>query len=790
MEKLVVLRLDGDSSQQGFRVTLSIAREGKSPSLEMTGYLPPAPELATRVQHHWLQNYRNIGAPYRIRPQGILYDGSVNTLSDRIRQCKESANELSRHLMSWLDSEQFRPLDRRLREELSRDEDIRFLIRTDDKHLQKLPWHLWDLIEHYPKAEVALSPTTFRQLEQSTQATDKAKVRILAILGHSDGIDVDADRKLLESLPNSETVFLVEPKYEEINDQLWEQSWDIIFFAGHSETEGETGRIYINPTESLTINELWYALNKAVERGLKVAIFNSCDGLGLARQLDEFDLQIPQLIVMRELVPDKVAQKFLKHFLTAFASGQSFYLAVREARERLQGLEKDFPCATWLPVIYQNLPQVPPTWEELLREPEPLAIEPPNPLPVIPTQPWWRRVQTVLLASVVVTSLVTGVRSLGILEPFELKAFDQLMRVRPDEGPDKRLLLIKITEKDVQSQPLKERGAASLSDRSLDRVLKKLEQYQPKAIGLDIYRETPVAADYPDLKTRMQKSEAQSASFASHFIAICQYGSPGVLPPPEVPSHRQGFNNVLLDPDDILRRHLLAVGSASPCQSNYSFSLQLAIRYLADQGIQLKTTHEDYLQLGTTVFKTLEKDTGGYNNLDARGHQVLLNYRASRQIAQTVTLSDFFSDRFNPNLVKDRIVLIGTTASSFHDDRWRTPYSESGWPIQTTTGIEIQAQMLSQILSAVLERRPLIWCWPKLGEAFWIGFWSFVGGLLAWRCQSLPRLIGLGGVALGVLYGSCLCLLIWQGGWVPLVPSALALVVSGGSVVVYRKKWV
>lgn len=769
MKKLVVLRLDGDSCQQGFRVTLSMAREGMSPSLEMTGYLPPAPELANQVQHHWLQNYRSIGAPYRIRPQGILYDGSVTTFSDRITQCKKSANELSHQLMTWLDSEQFRPLDRRLREELNRDEEIRFLIRTDDKDLQKLPWHLWDLIEHYPKAEVALSPTTFRQVEQSIPATRKEKVRILAILGHSEGIDIEADRRLLESLSDAEIVFLVEPKYEEINDRLWAQPWDIIFFAGHSETEGETGRIYINPTESLTINELWYALNKAVERGLKLAIFNSCDGLGLARQLDEFDLQIPQIIVMRELVPDKVAQKFLKQFLTAFAGGQPFYLAAREARERLQGLEKDFPCATWLPVIYQNLPEVPPTWKDLL---EPL------PLPTLPLrQPWWRGVQTVLLASVVVTSLVTGVRSLGILEPWELKAFDQLMRVRPDEGPDKRLLLVTITENDVQSQPLEERGAASLSDRSLDRLLNKLEQYQPKAIGLDIYRENPVGAEYRNLKARMQKSE--------RFITICQYGTPGVLPPPEVPPERQGFNNVLLDPDDILRRHLLAVGKASPCQSQYSFNLQLATRYLADRGIEIETTRDEYLQLGTTVFKTLEKDTGGYNNLDARGHQVILNYRASRQIAETVTLSEILSDRINPNLVKDRIVLIGTTASSFHDDRWRTPYSESHWPIRTTTGIEIQAHMLSQILSAVLDGRPLIWCWSKLGEAIWIGFWAFVGGMVAWRGTSLPRLVGLGGVALGVLYGSCFGLLIWQGGWVPLVPSALALVVSGGSVVVY-----
>lgn len=68
---------------------------------------------------------------------------------------------------------------------------------------------------------------------------------------------------------------------------------------------------------------------------------------------------------MREPVPDVVAQEFLQHFLRTFAQGKSLYLAVREARERLQGLETQFPCASWLPVICQNPAVVPPTWDQL-----------------------------------------------------------------------------------------------------------------------------------------------------------------------------------------------------------------------------------------------------------------------------------------------------------------------------------------------------------------------------------------------------------------------------------------
>ena len=96
---------------------------------------------------------------------------------------------------------------------------------------------------------------------------------------------------------------------------------------------------------------------------MQLAIFNSCDGLGLAANLAE--LQIPQMIVMREPVPDRVAQKFLKNFLSEFASEKPLYYAVRAAREKLQGLEDEFPCATWLPTLCQNPAAVPRTWQEL-----------------------------------------------------------------------------------------------------------------------------------------------------------------------------------------------------------------------------------------------------------------------------------------------------------------------------------------------------------------------------------------------------------------------------------------
>ena len=210
--------------------------------------------------------------------------------------------------------------------------------------------------------KTAVSTSIYKSVDKSISL--QPKVKILAILGDRTGIDIQKDQTMLEKLPYVAVTFLVEPQPQELNDQLWAQPWKIFFFAGHSASraKSQTGQISINPRESLTIPELEYALKQAIAQGLELAIFNSCDGLGLAANLA--DLHIPQMIIMREPVPDRVAQEFLKYFLEAFSAGKSLMASVRQAREKLQGIEDEFPCASWLPVIFQNPAEVPRTWEE------------------------------------------------------------------------------------------------------------------------------------------------------------------------------------------------------------------------------------------------------------------------------------------------------------------------------------------------------------------------------------------------------------------------------------------
>ncbi|MEH2407379.1 CHASE2 domain-containing protein [Nostoc sp.] len=766
MGKLVVLKFGEGSFEQGFAITLQIGEEREHATTEITGKLPSFPEMPLYYSH-WQSSYRQIGNRYRLHADQM----QVTNVS-MIQDCENTSHILRARFNTWLRAEEFRPLREKWLQRLSSTEEVRVILQTENSQLQLLPWHLWDLLEHYPKAEIALSSPSYDRIYKPR--TKNPLVNILAIVGNSQGIDTQADQALLQQCRNADVSFLVEPQRKELTDHLWGKNWDILFFAGHSSSNGngESGRIYLNKTDSLSIGELKYALKKAIENGLQLAIFNSCDGLGLARELA--DLQIPQIIVMREPVPDQVAKEFLKYFLQGFAGGQSLYQSVRQARERLQGLEDRFPCATWLPVICQNPAQIPPTWDELRSI---KTEDPPN--FALSTR---RKFQRTLLSSLAITALVCGVRLLGFVENLEIQAFDLMMRSRSAEELDPRLLVITIDDDDLATQ--RQNGesliGASISEKSLNKLLAKLNQYQPRAIGLDIYRD--FKATQPDLITRFQQTQ--------NLVGICKGSDStanikGIKPPPEIPTTKLGFSDFIHDRDGVIRRHLLFMNqeATSLCPAPFAFSLQLASLYLRPSGIKPKFTPEGNLQLGKTIFPNLKSHTGGYHDIDANGGQILLNYRSSKQIAEQVKLTQFLSSQVNPNAIKDKIVLIGVVAKGDSPDTWPTPYGAA--LDDQMPGVLVQAHMISQILSAVQDGRPLLRVWSLWVEVVWIWGWSLVGGILAWRKLSFPWLALAVSITSSVLYIVCFGLLIW-GAWVPFVPSALSLVVTVSLMSIYN----
>ncbi|MBP0020060.1 MAG: CHAT domain-containing protein [Cyanobacteria bacterium SBLK] len=366
MNKLVILDLYQNNLNLEIPVSLEIKDEDYITLALSRGKLPAAINLVDSYKS-WQDSYRRLKYSQFLRSLSdrVNHKNSKNSTKILTSKINKNGEKLAQNLNNWLNSSLFRPIYNKLLEQLVKSDNVRIVIQTDNHQIRQLPWHCWDFWDGFTKVEIALSLSTYEKIQQ--EITAQNKIRILAILGNGDRINTQKDREFLKNLPDTEIAFLVEPDRPTLTDYLWdERGWNIIFFAGHSSSnsQGDRGKIYLNRTESYSLKAFRFALKKAIERGTHLAIFNSCDGLGLAKELA--DLQIPQIIVMREPVPDLIAHEFLKQFLLAYSSGKPLYLAVREARERLQGWEDSCPCAMWLPVLCQHPSEITLNWQDFL----------------------------------------------------------------------------------------------------------------------------------------------------------------------------------------------------------------------------------------------------------------------------------------------------------------------------------------------------------------------------------------------------------------------------------------
>ena len=384
-----------------------------------------------------------------------------------------------------------------------------------------------------------------------------------------------------------------------------------------------------------------------------------------------------------------------------------------------------------------------------------------------------------------------GLRQIGIFQTLELRGFDQLMQLRPRELPDPRILIITVTESDILYQDdiqAQRRSGSSLSDFALSKLLEKLEPMQPGVIGLDIFRDYPVSTDQPELQQQLQTMDK--------LFAVCSVDPNGIYPPPEVPQEQVGFSDLVIDADGVVRRQLLFVSpnATSPCQADHAWSTLIAMKYLIDFGIKGgiddKSTSDGHLKLGNTIFTRLNRNSGGYKSVDAYGFQIFLNYRnlkSPNQIAAQVTLKEFLDNQVQPEQVKDRIVLIGVATAS--QDRYITPYSQRGAP-----GVVIHAQMISNLLSAILEERPLIRFLPDWAEFLWVLSWASMGAALAYEFSLRPNskfLLGkllLGGLTAEInLLAICWLILVTTGYCFPWIPSAISIIFTAGGIAIYAQ---
>lgn len=369
----------------------------------------------------------------------------------------------------------------------------------------------------------------------------------------------------------------------------------------------------------------------------------------------------------------------------------------------------------------------------------------------------WVAARSVVLSSALITGLGVGMQQFGLLEPFEVSVFDRFVQWQPDAPPDSRLLVVTITEQDLR------RYQWPLSDQVLAKLLAQLQVYQPRVIGLDLYRDIPNPPGTATLAKTLQ---------ATNLIAIANMAGE-VPPPPGIEQERIGFNDFTLDPDGVLRRNLLFVHTAE--QAFYSFALRVSLAYLKKDGIFFRHT-DQALFLGEKPLVPLEPTSGGYQVADARGYQILVHYHNRRTVSRSVTLSQVLDGEVEPAWVRDKIVLIGTIAPSLKDQVY-TPYSASQQDMFQMAGVIIHAQMTSQLLELAFGQTHPFEFWPYGGEILWLWSWTALGGVLVWSLRH-PLAFGLVGFLCLLGVGGTGWMLFSQLVWIPVVEPALGLVLG------------
>ena len=241
----ISLALGKGSLSEGFSyITAQIWTQDSSLPQQFTGSLPHNFQLAETLQQ-WEAVYLALSERLQMGNRCLdddddddfeIEEDAVTHVS--MVSFEEVTESLQTQLNQWLLTAEFTALERSLRSQLDASVPIRIILQASDNRIQKLPWQSWQLLTDYPLAEIALSQSEFKRSEVSSVTQARKQVRILAILGSSQGIDLDEERYLLQQIPDAEVQFLAQPSRQELDQALWDdQGWDILFFAGHSQTE-------------------------------------------------------------------------------------------------------------------------------------------------------------------------------------------------------------------------------------------------------------------------------------------------------------------------------------------------------------------------------------------------------------------------------------------------------------------------------------------------------------------------------------------------------------------------
>ncbi|WP_168652564.1 MULTISPECIES: CHASE2 domain-containing protein [unclassified Dolichospermum] len=364
-------------------------------------------------------------------------------------------------------------------------------------------------------------------------------------------------------------------------------------------------------------------------------------------------------------------------------------------------------------------------------------------------------------------------RLIGTFQIIELKAFDNFIRMLPTDKKDERIVIVGIDDQDIKNV-----GKDTMTDQEIANLLIKLQTYHPQVIGLDIYRDVPVEPGHDKLMSVFKQMK--------NLIVIEKVLTPSVSLP-EVTPENFGFSDYFPDPDGKVRRIPIRMKRPDSDDMVYSFSFELAKLYLKSKNIT-SNENEPGIQLGSTKLRRILDEFGGYSLVpDNYGFQVMVNFHRSPGLEHfdTVSLTDINNGKIEPEMIRDRIVIIGMNADGRKDFVNTEAIVKPRFAGQIY-GVEFHAHAVSQIISAVIDGRPLFNSWSRLFEYLWISSWGLLAIILLIHFYQSPLKsifsISIAGITVSVLG----YLLLWNGGWwIPVIPVWLVLGLNYAVYLVY-----
>jgi branched-chain amino acid transport system substrate-binding protein len=369
MSRVVILKIGDGSFETGFSVTLEIRDNHLLIAPFTEGKLVPNLDIADALQnyrrayYHWVKSQPSLGITV---PHSMITHAAVGDPRDKLRQATQTLKD---SLNEWLNSSYLSSIQNHILFHIGTESEVRFFIQTTHFDLQQIPWECWNFLhEWFPDLEIALTIQRNPPLINLT-----SPIKVLVILGNID-IGNEHTSVCLSSLQtvlgNPDKIFMqiLSPSSEvplstkSIHNELIENQWDIVVYLGHSQTssDGHDGVFIIdNDTALSPEHNLRNSLEIAVKKGLKLVICNSCDGLGIGRQLAK--IRVPHIIVMKEPIAVRVALRFLEVFLPNFLEHKSLQESLTIARQelRLHEFEVDAASSSLLPRLIEN-PEEPP----------------------------------------------------------------------------------------------------------------------------------------------------------------------------------------------------------------------------------------------------------------------------------------------------------------------------------------------------------------------------------------------------------------------------------------------